>query len=73
MHLSLEQFGMDQLNPQQRWELIGLLWDSLPEDAVFEPPDWHIEELENRLAAADKDPTAGESWESVYQRLSRKP
>lgn len=32
-----------------------------------------IEELEKRIAAADKAPTAGESWESVYQRLSRKP
>jgi putative addiction module component (TIGR02574 family) len=72
MHLSLEQFGMDQLNPQQRWELIGLLWDSLPEDAVLAPPAWHLEELEKRITAADKDPEAGESWESVYQRLSRK-
>jgi len=63
---------MDQLDAQQRWEIIGLLWDSLPEDAVIEPPPWHIEELEKRIAAADQNPTAGEAWESVFERLSRK-
>ncbi len=73
MSLTLEQFGLDRLNAQQRWELIGLLWDSLPEDAPFAPPDWHIRELEQRLAAADADPGAAEPCESVFARLSRKP
>jgi putative addiction module component (TIGR02574 family) len=73
MSLTLEQFGIDSLSPQQRFELIGLLWDSLPDDAPFIPPDWHLRELERRVAAADADPGAAESWESVLARLSRKP
>lgn len=73
MGLTLEQFGIDRLGPQQRLELIGLLWDSLPDDAPFPPPDWHLRELERRLAVADADPHAAESWEVVLARLSRKP
>src|SRR6516225_4229088 len=53
MDLTLEQFGIDRLSPQQRLELIGLIWDSLPEDAPFTPPDWHLRELERRITAAD--------------------
>ena len=73
MNLSLEQFGIDSLSPQQRFELIGLLWDSLPDETPFTPPDWHLRELERRVAAADADPDAAEPWEAVLVRLSRKP
>jgi putative addiction module component (TIGR02574 family) len=73
MALTLEQFGIDRLNPEQRWELIGLIWDSLPDDAAFTPPEWHLRELERRVAAADADPGAAEPWEAVLARLSRKP
>jgi len=73
MSLTLEQFGIDRLTPQQRWELIGLIWDSLPEDAPFTPPDWHLRELDRRLAEADSDPSAAEPWETVLARLSSKP
>jgi putative addiction module component (TIGR02574 family) len=73
MDLTLEQFGIDHLSPQQRLELIGLIWDSLPVDAPFTPPDWHLRELERRIAAADADPAAAEPWENVLARLSRKP
>jgi putative addiction module component (TIGR02574 family) len=73
MDLTLEQFGIDRLSPQQRIELIDLIWDSLPEDVPFLPPDWHVRELERRIAAADADPTAAEPWEAVLARLSRKP
>ena len=73
MSLTLEEFGIDRLGPGQRLELIELLWDSLPGDAHFIPPDWHLRELERRIAAADADPNAAEPWESVMARLSRKP
>lgn len=71
MDLTLEQLGIDRLSPQQRLELIGLLWDSLPSDAPFVPPAWHLRELERRVAAADADPGAAEPWEEVLARLSR--
>lgn len=72
MSLTLEQFGIDRLNPEQRCELIGLIWDSLPDNVPFTPPDWHLRELERRVAAADANPDAAEPWEAVLARLSRK-
>lgn len=72
MNLTLEQFGIDQLSPQQRIELIGLIWDSLPDDTSFSPPEWHLRELERRVAAADADPDAAEPWEQVLARLEKK-
>jgi len=73
MDLNLEQFGIDRLDPQQRSELLELIWDSLPNDAPYAPPAWHLRELERRVAAADADPGAAEPWEAVLARLSRKP
>ncbi|MGH7224472.1 MAG: addiction module protein [Gemmataceae bacterium] len=73
MNLTLEQFGIDRLSPQQRLELLELIWDSLPEDIPFSPPDWHLRELERRIVAADANPDAAEPWEQVRARLSRKP
>ncbi len=72
MSLTLEQFGIDRLSVPQRMELIDLLWDSIPDDAPFTPPAWHIEELQRRIAAADANPGAAEPWETVLARLSRK-
>ena len=71
MSLNLSQFGIDRLDAQQRVELIGLIWDSLPDDAPYTPPNWHIQELERRLAVADANPSAAEPWEAVLARLSR--
>jgi putative addiction module component (TIGR02574 family) len=72
MDLTLEQFGIDRLSAQQRIDLINLIWDSLPDDVPVIPPEWHLRELEQRIAAADADPTAAEPWEQVRARLSRK-
>jgi len=36
-------------------------------------PDWHRDELERRLAAADADPEAAIPWEEVKRRLQKKP
>ncbi|HMJ25163.1 MAG TPA: addiction module protein, partial [Pyrinomonadaceae bacterium] len=47
------------LTVEQRLELIGKLWDSIPDSLDELPtPDWHRQELERRLAAADADPDA---------------
>ncbi len=58
MAVTLEQFGLDRLSPDERLELLGLLWDSLG-DGSFTPPEWHIRELERRRAAAEANPLAG--------------
>jgi putative addiction module component (TIGR02574 family) len=72
MSITLEQFGIDRLNSQQRLELIGLIWDSLPDEFTYTPPEWHLRELERRVASRDSEPRAAEPWETVRAQLSRK-
>jgi putative addiction module component (TIGR02574 family) len=62
------------LTVKQRLELIGELWDSIPDSPDELPvPEWHREELKRRLAAADSDPDAAIPWEQVQKRLREKP
>ena len=69
--LSLEQFGIDRLSQPERLEPSGLLWDSLPEGgAGFVPPEWHLRELDRRLAEADANPDDVEPWSDVLARLA---
>ena len=65
----LSELGIDRLSVAERLELIGEIWDTLPSDAELPIPDWHIRELERRLAAADADPGAAIPWEAVKARL----
>jgi len=58
------------LTVQQRIELIGELWDGIPDSIDALPvPDWHREELDRRLSAADADPDAAVPWDEVKRRL----
>ena len=66
MQLTLEQFGLDSLTPDERLALAGALWESVY-DAVDQapvPPELQAE-LERRLALADADPNRGIPWEQV--------
>ena len=68
-----EELLKTPLTVQQRLELIGELWDSIPESIDALPvPEWHREELERRLAAADADPDAAIPWRDVRQSLGDK-
>ena len=71
MSVTLEQFGLDQLSPEDRMALLELLWDSL-DTACYSPPDWHIRELEKRVADADKNPGAAIPWEEFKARWLEK-
>jgi putative addiction module component (TIGR02574 family) len=62
------------LTVEQRLKLIGELWDGIPDSLEALPvPDWHREELDRRLAAADRNPDAGIPWEEVQRELSKEP
>jgi putative addiction module component (TIGR02574 family) len=66
-------FDPSQWTMPQRLELIARLWDSVPETLGDLPvPEWHREELERRLKAADADPQAGIPWDEARERLRRK-
>ena len=66
MPLTLEQFGLGALTPDQRLALAGVLWDSVYEavDQSPVPPDLQTE-LARRLSLADADPGRGIPWEQV--------
>jgi len=71
MAKSLSDVAIKQLSVAERLDLISVLWDSIPEDQL-PIPEWHHEELERRLAAADADPGEAIPWEEVRQRLRKK-
>jgi putative addiction module component (TIGR02574 family) len=74
MSPSLPDFDVEQLTISQRLELIGRLWDSIPETLEALPlPEWHCQELKRRLAAADAAPEAAIPWEQVRDRLRGQP
>lgn len=67
---SFPDFSFEQLSVPERLDLISRLWDSIPDSAdALLVPEWHREEIERRLAAADADPAAGIPWEEVKKRL----
>jgi len=56
-----------RLPPEERIELLGEAWDAIaasPEDVPI--PEWHVEELERRLAEPNVKYV---SWEEVRDRL----
>lgn len=56
-----------RLPPEERIELLGEAWDAIaasPEDVPI--PEWHVDELERRLAAPDAKYIP---WEEVRDRL----
>lgn len=70
MSISFPEFNIEQLSVPQRLDLIGVLWDSIPDSAEAVPiPEWHREEIERRLEAADAEPGAAITWEQVKARL----
>jgi putative addiction module component (TIGR02574 family) len=70
MSQAFSDVELHRLTFPERIELITRLWDSLPEDMEGIPiPDWHREELERRLAAADANPDAAIPWEEARRRL----
>jgi putative addiction module component (TIGR02574 family) len=74
MNPTLQDFGIDRLSVDQRLDLIGLIWDSIIDEPENLPvPEWHIRELERRLASAEANPEAAIPWEVVKARLAERP
>ena len=60
----------DRLTVEQKLDLIGLLWDSIPNNGEGLPfPDWHRRELKKRIADADANPGAMIPWEELRAEL----
>ena len=70
MSNSIPPLDISSLSIGQRLELIEALWDSIPDESgAMEMPQWHREELERRIAAADAAPEAFIPWEDVKAEL----
>jgi putative addiction module component (TIGR02574 family) len=65
--------NIGEMTVRQRLDLIARLWDSIPDNETLEAPDWHMQEIERRLAAAKANPTAAIPWSEVKARLRSKP
>lgn len=66
MPLTLSERDIDELSIPQRLDLIGLLWESIPDSVEALPiPEWHRQEMARRLADADAHPEAAIPWEDV--------
>ncbi len=63
-----DKFDISRLSPQERLDLIGVLWDSLsPQDV----PVTHEQrqELQSRMEAFQAGKMQSSSWEDVKRRL----
>ncbi len=69
MSVEIEHLDLDSLTIPERLELIGILWDSITDSGEVVTPDWHLQQLASRRAAAEANPDAGVSWEEVKARL----
>jgi len=57
-----------KLPPDDRRELVDVLWESLESDS--EPlPNWQRRLLDERLAALEADPAEGSTWDEVEKRI----
>ncbi len=72
MAVTLEHFGIDRLPADERWELLGLLWDSLSEGPIAVPQS-HIDVLERRIEAAERTPDDVISLAEARKQLLGEP
>jgi putative addiction module component (TIGR02574 family) len=66
---SLATLDIESLTVEQKLDLIGLLWDSIPTNAIPPMTEAQLRELDRRIAKADANPHAGRPWEEVKARL----
>ena len=68
--MATPRFDFTHLSPAERIQLAEDLWDSLPQESetpALTPAQ--RAELDRRLTEYERDPTKGESWETVRARL----
>ncbi len=70
----LSELDIVRMTVPERLELIGTLWDTIPETMEELPlPASHRKELEQRIARANADPESALPWEQVKIRLRYDP
>jgi len=65
--------GFDELTIDEQIDYVQSLWERIAATPDQVPvPDWHREVLEERLKESETNPSAGESWDVVRDRLRDK-
>jgi putative addiction module component (TIGR02574 family) len=70
---SLETLGIDKLSYAERIDLIGAIWDTLPDSSFVFPNESPIPLMEQRLAEAIAKPEELLTWDQLHAELGRKP
>ena len=69
MNMTLEQFGLDRLSPEDRLAVAEAIWDSVARDTEAAPLSAEQRaELERRLADSITRPEAVTPWEVIKAR-----
>jgi putative addiction module component (TIGR02574 family) len=70
---TLTKADIDALSVDERFALVDEIYDSFDgTEDTLEPPDWHKELLDQRLAEAGRSPEAGIPWEVARAQLTKK-
>ncbi len=58
------------LSVSERLQLVEELWDSIDDERI-PIPEWHLQEIQRRLADLEANPGAGIPWDVVREKLHR--
>lgn len=65
--------GFDDLSVDEKIDYLQSLWDRIAAASETVPvPDWHREIIDERLKDLEAEPSSGDSWEVVQERLRKK-
>lgn len=71
---SLETLGIDKLSYAERIDLIGAIWDTLPDNSPILPSEEsQLPIIEQRLKEALEKPEELLTWDQLHAQLGRKP
>jgi putative addiction module component (TIGR02574 family) len=71
MDATVKSLGIDRLSVAERLRLVEEIWETIADGAEdLEIPQSQRDELDRRIAAAERNPQAGRTWEEVKARLA---
>ena len=70
--IELPPAGFDSLSVEEQIDYLQSLWERIAAQPEQVPvPDWHREVLAERLAALNKNPDEGKSWDDFDRELTK--
>ena len=67
MSPTLIKLGIDKMSVEERRKLIAEIEETIPKE--FQPPEWHLKLLEERIAHADAHPEDRIPWKQAIDDL----